>query len=64
LDEEGHCLAATLLSVVMLSISGKPELLEQDACGTHVKKSPYPSMLLSSCNNGRNAVCFGTLERS
>jgi hypothetical protein len=53
LDENGHCLAAVLLSVVILSLSGKPELLEQNACGTSVQKCPYPSMLLSGYNNGQ-----------
>jgi hypothetical protein len=50
LDEKGHCLA-TLLSVVILSLSGKPEFLEQNASGTSFKKSPYPSMFLSDYYN-------------
>jgi hypothetical protein len=53
LDERGHCLAATLLSVVILCLSEKPNILEQNACGTNFKKSPYPSMLLSGFNNGQ-----------
>jgi hypothetical protein len=53
LDEKGHCLAATLLSVVILSLSEKLKLLEQNAYGTNFKKSPYLSMLLSGCNNGQ-----------
>jgi hypothetical protein len=51
LDEKGQCLAATLLSVAILSLSGKPELLEQNASGTNFQRPPYPSMLLSGCNN-------------
>jgi hypothetical protein len=39
LDEKGHCLAATLPCVVSVSLSGKPNLLEQNACGTNFKKS-------------------------
>jgi hypothetical protein len=36
--------------VVIFSFSEKPE---QIACGTNFQKSPYPSMLLSGCNNGQ-----------
>jgi hypothetical protein len=45
-----HCLAVTLLSVIILSFSGK---LEQNAFRTNFQKSPYPSMLLSGCNHGQ-----------
>jgi hypothetical protein len=51
-DEKECCLAATLLSVVILSLSEKPKLLEQTACGTNFKRSPHPSMNISGCNNG------------
>jgi hypothetical protein len=53
LDEKGHCLAAAQLSVVILSPSGNTKLTEQSACGTNFKKSSYPSMPLSGCNNGQ-----------
>jgi hypothetical protein len=53
LDEKRHCIAATLLSVEILSLSGNPELLEQNACGTNFQKLTYPFMLLSGCNNGQ-----------
>jgi hypothetical protein len=35
LDEKRHCLAAAII----LSLSGKPKLPEQDACETSFKKS-------------------------
>jgi hypothetical protein len=48
-----YCLATTLLSVIILSLLGKPELTEHNACGTNFQKSPYQSMFLSCCNNGQ-----------
>jgi hypothetical protein len=50
LDEKGHCLAASLLSVLILSLSEKPKLMEQNARRTNFQKFPYPSILLSGCS--------------
>jgi hypothetical protein len=38
-DEKGHCLAATLLSMVILSFR-KAQTSEQNACGTNFQKFP------------------------
>jgi hypothetical protein len=38
LNEKGHCLAATLLSVAILSLSGKPKLLEQNSSRINFSK--------------------------
>jgi hypothetical protein len=49
--------------VVILSLSRKPELLEQTARGTSFEKSSYPSMLLSGYNNGQEcilSICIST----
>jgi hypothetical protein len=49
--QQGHCVAATLLSVVILSLSGKPELLEQNACGTSLSFSLSYGLGLLACSN-------------
>lgn len=62
MDQNGHYLAPTLLSVVIPSLSGKHQLLEKDAWRLNVQKSPYASMLVLVVRMIRNAVWFSTLE--
>jgi hypothetical protein len=50
-NKKGHCLATALLFIVILPLSGKPKLLEQNACGTNFQKSPYPYTFLSGRKN-------------
>jgi hypothetical protein len=38
LEEMGHCLVPTLFSAVILLLSGKRELLEQNSCKTNFQK--------------------------
>jgi hypothetical protein len=61
LSKKGHCLAAPPLHFVNLCLSGKPILLEQNACGTNFQKALNSPMLLPCSNMGRNAVYFGAL---
>lgn len=51
MDQNAHCLAAILVSMVIHSLSGKHRLLEKNAWRINVQKYPYPSVLVSGCNN-------------
>jgi hypothetical protein len=46
--------------MLMLSLSEKPDLLEENDCGINFKKSPYPFML-SGCNNEQECSLFWSL---
>jgi hypothetical protein len=62
LDEKRRCLAATLLSVITLSLSGKPKILNKKLEESFFKNIPVHLHSFLAVIVHRNAVCFGILQ--